>query len=399
MSTQNDHHPVPSERARTLVRGAVDYHVHVAPDFVARRITDVDLAGRCLETGQAGFGLKSHYTPTTERAQVVAAAVPGVVVLGTITLNRAVGGLNPLAVEVAARQGARVVWFPTVSSVNEQDEVLRPGAHAKVPVWAQFELSLRETGLAREPVPVVDERGALLPEALEVLDVVARHDLVLCTGHLGRDEVFRLVEASAERGVRDIVVTHPEFPSPSVSPTTSSSSRRWARSWSGPSRRRTRARCRGGGSSRPPARSDRSGRCGRRSSARSRNPPVEDGLALMADAFLADGFAEEEIRTMAVANTRRLAGLEPYADLPTASRRRGRREMFWVNAVRRRAPGVRMTEPVYDVAHLGRVELLTPDLPASVAFFVDVLGMDRSSTPGTRSTSVRGATTSAPRCS
>ena len=35
-----------------------------------------------------------------------------------------------------------------------------------------------------------------------------------------------------------------------------------------------------------------------------------------------------------------------------------------------------MTEPVYDLAHLGRVELLTPDLPASVGFFVDVLGMD-----------------------
>ena len=35
-----------------------------------------------------------------------------------------------------------------------------------------------------------------------------------------------------------------------------------------------------------------------------------------------------------------------------------------------------MTEPVYDVAHLGRVELLTPDLPASVGFFTDVLGME-----------------------
>ena len=139
MSTQNDGHPAPSERARTLVRGAVDYHVHVAPDFVARRITDLELARRCLETGLAGFGLKSHYAPTTERAQVVAAAVPGVVVLGTVTLNRAVGGLNALAVEVAARQGARIVWFPTVSSVNEQDEVLRPGAHAKVPVWVEFD--------------------------------------------------------------------------------------------------------------------------------------------------------------------------------------------------------------------------------------------------------------------
>jgi catechol 2,3-dioxygenase len=33
-------------------------------------------------------------------------------------------------------------------------------------------------------------------------------------------------------------------------------------------------------------------------------------------------------------------------------------------------------EPVYDVAHLGRVELLTPKLEESVAFFVDILGME-----------------------
>jgi catechol 2,3-dioxygenase len=33
-------------------------------------------------------------------------------------------------------------------------------------------------------------------------------------------------------------------------------------------------------------------------------------------------------------------------------------------------------EPVYDVAHLGRVELLTPDFDASLRFFVDVLGLD-----------------------
>jgi catechol 2,3-dioxygenase len=33
-------------------------------------------------------------------------------------------------------------------------------------------------------------------------------------------------------------------------------------------------------------------------------------------------------------------------------------------------------EPVYDIAHLGRVELLTPDLEASAEFFVELLGMD-----------------------
>ena len=39
------------------------------------------------------------------------------------------------------------------------------------------------------------------------------------------------------------------------------------------------------------------------------NPPVEDGLALMADALLEAGFGDDEIRTMAVVNTRRLAGV------------------------------------------------------------------------------------------
>jgi len=317
VSTQNDDHRVPSERARLLVRGAVDYHVHVAPDFVARRTTDIELARRCLETGQAGFGLKSHYTPTTERARVVAEAVPGVTVLGTITLNRAVGGLNPLAVEVAARQGARIVWFPTVSSVNEQDEVLQPGRHAKVPVWVEFELSLRAAGLECEPVPVVDDRGALVPEALEVLDVVARHELVLCTGHIGRDEVFRLVEAAAERGIRDIVVTHPEFPSQSISPDDqvelAAMGALMERAFTTPHTgkvawERVFEATRAVGAERTVWATD----LGQVS-----NPPVEDGLALMADAFLADGFAEDEVRTMAVANTRRLAGLERDA-APTA---------------------------------------------------------------------------------
>jgi predicted metal-dependent phosphotriesterase family hydrolase len=35
-------------------------------------------------------------------------------------------------------------------------------------------------------------------------------------------------------------------------------------------------------------------------------PPVEHGLAHFADRLLAEGFSEDEIRTMAVDNTRRL---------------------------------------------------------------------------------------------
>ena len=37
------------------------------------------------------------------------------------------------------------------------------------------------------------------------------------------------------------------------------------------------------------------------------NPPIEDGLALMADQLEAAGFSDAEISTMAVTNTVRLA--------------------------------------------------------------------------------------------
>ena len=38
------------------------------------------------------------------------------------------------------------------------------------------------------------------------------------------------------------------------------------------------------------------------------NPPVEDGLALMADALHTAGFTDQEITTMIVSNSRLLAG-------------------------------------------------------------------------------------------
>ena len=125
--------PEPTDRARALVRGAYDLHVHVAPDVPERRIDDVALAHRCAEVGLAGFGLKSHYTSTAERARIVSAAVPGVRAIGTITLNWAVGGMNPLAVEIAAREGARIVWMPTVDSPAETAGRTEPKPGDKVP--------------------------------------------------------------------------------------------------------------------------------------------------------------------------------------------------------------------------------------------------------------------------
>lgn len=69
----------PTEWARRTVRGAYDLHVHVEPDVMRRRLTDLQLARRCWDVGLAGFALKSHYVPTAERAAVVNEALNGAV--------------------------------------------------------------------------------------------------------------------------------------------------------------------------------------------------------------------------------------------------------------------------------------------------------------------------------
>jgi Family of unknown function (DUF6282) len=300
--------PTPSDRARDLVRGAYDMHVHIAPDTVERRIDDVALARRCRELGLAGFQLKSHYTSTAERASVVRGVVPEVEVFGAVTLNRAVGGMNPLAVEIAAREGARTVWLPTVDSLNEMTGAHELAPGAKPPVWMRLQQELRDQGVEIEPVRVVDDAGALLPETRAVLDSVARHGMVLATGHLSRDEIFAVVDAAVEAGIATIVITHPEFPAQDIGiedqvelatkgallercfTTPHTGKVTWERMFEA-------IRATG------PEHSVLSTDLGQVF-----NPPVEDGLPLMADRLLDAGFDEEDIRNMAVTNTRRLAG-------------------------------------------------------------------------------------------
>jgi hypothetical protein len=299
----------PSARARALVRGAYDMHVHIAPDTVERIIDDVGLARRCQELGLAGFQLKSHYTSTAERAAVVRRAVPGVEVFGAVTLNRAVGGMNPVAIEIAAREGARTVWLPTVDSLNEMTGAHELAPGAKPPVWMRLQRELREQGVHIEPVRVLDEEGALLPETRAVLEAVARHALVLATGHLSRDEIFAVVDAAVAVGIATIVITHPEFPAQDIGVEDQAQlAARGAlleRCFTTPHTgkvtwERVFAAIRATG----PEHSVLSTDLGQVF-----NPPVEDGLALMADRLLDAGFDEEEIHTMAVTNTRRLAGV------------------------------------------------------------------------------------------
>jgi Family of unknown function (DUF6282) len=205
-----------SEKAWEAIQGAYDLQVHVAPDVIERRTDDIDLAKDFLARGLRGFVLKSHYIPTAERAQVVTKAIPGIEAYGAIALNHSVGGLNPVAIEIAGRSGNKIVWMPTVDAANETAGRL-DGGNEKLPFWAKIQREIAAAGITRPPMTPLDGAGKISDETRQCLELIAKYDMILATGHLGRHEIFPLVKEARRLGVKRVVITHAEFPSQNLS--------------------------------------------------------------------------------------------------------------------------------------------------------------------------------------
>lgn len=174
------------------IRGLIDFHTHAAPDVFGRAVDDDELAAQAAARQMEAVVFKNHVSVTADRAWLARKRAPAVKVFGGITLNGAVGGLNPQAVEWMWRmQGGhgRVVWFPTFDADNH----------------------VRRAGTAPAGIRVVDERGEVLPAAREVLKVCAAQRLVVQTGHASAEEALALIAAAREAGCDRIVVTHAQF--------------------------------------------------------------------------------------------------------------------------------------------------------------------------------------------
>lgn len=305
MTTQTQEVIRVSDAAWKALEGAYDLQVHVGPDVIARRIDDIDCAKEFLARGMKGFVLKSHYIQTGERAQVVSKAVPGSKVFGAITLNHSVGGLNPVAVELAGRTGCKIVWMPTVDAANETAGRLDGGSE-KLPFWAKIQRELAAEGISPAPLSVIDESGHLVDAARLCLERISKHNMILATGHLGRREIVALVQAARDMGLKKVLVTHAEFPSQNLTgaeqqeladmgaiiehcfTTTYTNKAPWDAVF---------ANIRKTGVSRTVISTDLG---------QTINPPVADGFAMFAQRLLDAGFSTDDVRTMAVTNPTRL---------------------------------------------------------------------------------------------
>ena len=139
----------------------------------------MDLARLAKQRGMRGLVLKNHYESTAALAYVVRQEVPGIEIFGGIDLNLTVGGINPAAVErmVLMKGGyGKVVWMPTFDNENQV-----------------------KYSKENRPFVSVSKSGHLLPEVERVIDIVAKHQLTLETGHSSPEDGLLIVHEAHQR--------------------------------------------------------------------------------------------------------------------------------------------------------------------------------------------------------
>tara|TARA_Y100000814_G_C12357922_1_gene408607 strand:- start:1753 stop:2586 length:834 start_codon:yes stop_codon:yes gene_type:complete len=171
---------------KEILEGSYDLHVHAAPDTQDRRMDALETVKYAYESQMGGFVLKSHEYSTAPLADLLDKIYPGIHVFGAIALNKEVGGVNPIAAETSAKLGAKVIWMPTFSAHH----------------WVQKDSNAK--GLR-----IFDDNEKLSNETIEVIEIIAEHDILLASGHVSPPEVKALFEEAKKRGVKKMIATHP----------------------------------------------------------------------------------------------------------------------------------------------------------------------------------------------
>lgn len=193
------------ERIWKLMDGAIDLHIHSAPDAYATRIGDeVDLAIQACQAGLRAVVFKSHGAPNARSVGVVQKGVDHwakehgkrrTEVFGGVVLNHSVGGLNPEAVMVNGRFGGRYVWTPSLDSATHRRVMgLSPG------------------------IEVIDENGNIVSPLKEIFSLIAEADMVLGLCHLTAKELFALIDEAKKAKIKRMEIVHANFPKFKLTP-------------------------------------------------------------------------------------------------------------------------------------------------------------------------------------
>lgn len=289
-----------------LLDGAIDTHLHASPSMFPRLMDAVETAEAARAAGMRGLVIKHHHTPTVDRAYYAHRAVPEVEVYGGITLNYAVGGLNPFAVDAALKLGAKIVWMPSVDARNHGVHFGELGKFG-----SRLDYDRPRFYEEAKGITIFGEDGSLDSRLEPILDSIAGADAALATSHLSVEESRTLVDEALRRGVKRIVVTHVTF----VTAGLSVQDQRWmaergaflelcynslSPAWRCASVEEVAAAIREVGPEHYIISSDLG---------QANNPPPPEGLRMYIKLLLEHGIEPDEVRAMVKDNPERLLGL------------------------------------------------------------------------------------------
>ncbi len=190
-------------RINAILQGAIDPHVHSGPSIAARALDHLDLVRQMSEAGFAAVVTKDHDYAGVATAALITKHFPELrtKIFSSIVLNNVVGGMNPYAVEHTAAMGGKIVWMPTLAAENH--------LHWEKTVSWSHPASTQKMRPAAA-VPVLDANKQVLDDVKEIMDIVARNEMVLASGHLHISETWLVFEEAKRRGLSRLILTHPE---------------------------------------------------------------------------------------------------------------------------------------------------------------------------------------------
>ena len=180
-----------NEQALQALAGCYDLHVHPNPDNKPRAFDDYELLQELDHFNMGGAVIKLQYGDTIGRGYLANKYFNCKAKLyDSMVLCNALGGLNPVGVEEAAKMGVKMVWFPTRNAMF--DQCFNPP-------------DMRTKGLY-----ILNEYGDLKPEVYEILEVVRANNMTVSTGHMSIKEILKLCREARKMNVQ-IIMTHPEY--------------------------------------------------------------------------------------------------------------------------------------------------------------------------------------------
>lgn len=206
-----------TDQAWDLLHGAYDLHVHATPTvgpmgddgLTGGFILDVvELVREYDEAGLAGVCIKNHEFGSFFEAQLLNKYVAkSIKVYGGMTLGLTWGGLNPYAVEGAAKANAKIVWFPTFFSRHEKDIWITECPYQlSDPEMTEGAMEYKGNGIY-----LFDEEGNLKPEVYDILEIIRDNDMCVASAHLSPREALALFEAGHDMGLKKMIATHIEW--------------------------------------------------------------------------------------------------------------------------------------------------------------------------------------------